>query len=161
MSIIDLATAKLHLRVDDSAEDATIQIYLDAAEAASSSYLNRNVYADSSALTAAQSAAPAALATATATYTAAVAAADLMEDGLGKDTANQIALENYQLALSNYKRTMKGMVINNAVKAAILMHCGTLFATRESVSQMPGNYMIAVPLGYQWMLDPYRLEMGV
>lgn len=109
MSIIDLATAKLHLRVDDTAEDATIQIYLDAAEAASSNYLNRTLYAT--------------------------------EGDKGSDA--------------------DGLVMNPAVKAAILLHCGTLYATRESVSQMPGNYMIAVPLGYQWMLDPYRLEMGV
>lgn len=45
MSIVTLAEAKLHLRVDGADEDALIQTYLDAAEAAAAQYLNRALYA--------------------------------------------------------------------------------------------------------------------
>jgi len=109
MSIISLSTAKLHLRVDGTDEDATIQIYLDASEQIASQYLNRNLYATE------------------------------MAKGSDDD----------------------GLVINDAVKAAVLLQCGTLYANRESVSQQAGNYMVAVPLGFQFLLDPYRLELGV
>lgn len=39
MSIVDLETAKLHLRYDDTTEDIMIQGYLDAAESAVTSYI--------------------------------------------------------------------------------------------------------------------------
>ena len=47
MSIVTLAEAKLHLRVeiDETAEDTLIQSYIDAAESAAAQYLNRALYA--------------------------------------------------------------------------------------------------------------------
>ena len=45
MSIVTLAEAKLHLRVDGAEEDTLIQSYIDAAEAAAAQYLNRGLYA--------------------------------------------------------------------------------------------------------------------
>ena len=45
MSIVTLAEAKLHLRVDGADEDTLLQTYLDAAEAAAAQYLNRALYA--------------------------------------------------------------------------------------------------------------------
>lgn len=53
MSLIDLATAKLHLRVDADDEDAVIKIYIEAAENAAIDFLNRNVYATQAELEAA------------------------------------------------------------------------------------------------------------
>ena len=44
MSIVTLAEAKLHLRVDGADEDTLIQTYLDAAESAAAQYLNRALY---------------------------------------------------------------------------------------------------------------------
>lgn len=109
MSITTLSTAKLHLRVDGSDEDTTIQIYLNAAEQAAMQYLNRTIYASKGAM--------------------------------GSD--------------------LDGIVINDAIKAAILLQCGTLYASRESISQQAGNYMVELPLGMKFLLDPYRLELGV
>lgn len=45
MSLIDLSTAKIHLRTNGDGEDELIGIYLDAAESAAVEFLNRNVYA--------------------------------------------------------------------------------------------------------------------
>ena len=46
MSILELALAKQHLRVDTDAEDALIQIDLNAAERSAASFCNRTFYAD-------------------------------------------------------------------------------------------------------------------
>lgn len=45
MSIVTLALAKEHLRVDGTDEDELIQLYLDAAEIAAERYLGRTIYA--------------------------------------------------------------------------------------------------------------------
>lgn len=47
--LLDLATVKLHLRVDDAAEDALIGIYVTAAEEFAMQFLGRAVYANSTA----------------------------------------------------------------------------------------------------------------
>lgn len=107
MSIVTLAEAKLHLRVDTDDEDTTIQIYLDASEVSAANYLNRVIYATD----------------------------------VGTDTS--------------------GVLMNAAIKAAILLQCGHLYANRESVSMAAGNYMIEMPMGVKFMLDPYRIELGV
>lgn len=107
MSIVTLAQAKLHLRVDHSDEDTLIQVYLDAAEQSIANYLNRNLYASDA----------------------------------GSD--------------------LDGLVMTSAVKSAVLLQVGHLYANRESVSQQPGNYMVELPLGVKWLIDPYRIEMGV
>ena len=46
MSIITLATAKAHLRVDHTDEDALITLYLNAAARSASDYLARPIYAN-------------------------------------------------------------------------------------------------------------------
>lgn len=47
--LLDLATVKLHLRVDDAAEDALIGVYATAAEEFSMQFLGRTIYADATA----------------------------------------------------------------------------------------------------------------
>lgn len=53
MPMIDLDTAKLHLRIDGGAEDALLPLYIRAAEQAAVEYVNRNLYADQAELSAA------------------------------------------------------------------------------------------------------------
>ena len=43
--LLDLSTLKLHLRVDDSAEDALIGLYVTAAEEFAMQFLGRTIYA--------------------------------------------------------------------------------------------------------------------
>ena len=47
--LLDLDTVKLHLRVDDAAEDALIGVYALAAEEFAMQFLGRTVYANSTA----------------------------------------------------------------------------------------------------------------
>lgn len=111
MSLIDLATAKLHLRVDDDAEDALIELYIEAAETAAADFLNRNVYATPDDL----------------------AAADEVPEALP-------------------------MVVNAAVRAAILLILGHLYANREDVVSTAVNKL---PMGAHSLLYPHRVGLGV
>ena len=105
--LLDLATAKLHLRVDDSAEDALIGVYVLAAEEFAMQFLGRTIYAT--------------------------------ELAQGLDTA--------------------GIVINPAIQAALLLIVGHLYANREDV--LAGVSVAQLPNGSQYLMQPYRIGMGV
>lgn len=47
---VDLATARLHLRIDGDDEDALVGLYLQAAKDHAAQFLNRAIYADEAAL---------------------------------------------------------------------------------------------------------------
>ena len=136
MPFITTAEAKLHLRVDGVAEDALIGIYIAAAEASAVAFIDRAVYADQPALDAALATAPAALSAAT------------------------LAADNALLcARMHYRRIMDGMMVNEAIRAAILLTTGHLYANREDV--VTGVTVAALPNGAQYLLQPYRVGMGV
>lgn len=111
MTLIDLTTAKLHLRLDSDDEDALVQLYVSAASAAAINFLNRNVYAS----------------------------LDELESAAEPPDANP-------------------MVINDAVRAAVLLILGHLYANREEVVLASATQM---PFGAHNLLYPYRIGMGV
>ena len=133
MSFVTLEEAKLHLRVDGADEDALIGLYINAAEQAAIKALDRGVYADDTALQNAMAAAPAALAAATAAKEAAVTAAEALTDADEKAAALQAAENAYMRALVSYRQVFDGIVVNDQIKAWLLLTIGTLYANRESV----------------------------
>ena len=157
--LIDLPTAKLHLRVDGSDEDVILALYIGAAEQSAMEFLNRKVYADQDALMAAIAAAPTALTAATTTYDAAILAAGLMTNAIEQDAAYVAAETAYRAAQTLACETFAGMVVNAAIKAAILLTLGHLHANRESVNV--GNISSEIPRGVDVLLYPYRVGMGV
>lgn len=148
MSLISLYTAKPHLRVDHCEEDALIGAYLLAAEQVAVQYLNRNVYADATALADAIAAAPATLTAATATYDAAVLVAEAMESETEAEIALEAAELAYAKAQNEARATHNGMVINEAVSQAIRYHVVHMFDQGSSVDSPPG---------WEMMLHPYRI----
>lgn len=155
MSFVTLAEAKLHLRVDGTDEDALIGIYINAAEQAAIKAMDRGVYADDTALNAAKTAAPAALTAATAAYTAAVTAADAMTDAIEQAAALQVAETAYMRAQVAYRQVFDGIVVNDQIKAAVLLTVGHLFANREDV--VVGSSVSALPHGADCLLQPYKV----
>lgn len=157
MSFVQLSEAKLHLRVDGTDEDALIDLYITAAEQSAMSLLDRGVYAGGTALGAARAAAPAELAAATATYTAAIAAAQALADTTEQAAATQAAEYAYLRAQVAYRQAMDGMVVNEAIKAAVLMIVGHLFVNREDVVAVAGVSVAQLPNGAEWLLAPYKV----
>lgn len=156
MSLISLTEAKLHLRVDGSDEDATLAIYIAAAEASTSQFIQRNIYATSGELNNAIAAAPAALTTATTAYDAAVAAAQALSDATEQALALSAAESAYVKAQEAYRWAKVGIVVDETIKAAVLLHLGTLYANREAV--VAGSYVaVELPLGLKHLLSPYRV----
>lgn len=152
MSLITTAEAKLHLRVDGTDEDSLIELLIEAAEISATEYLDRNLYADSTALSIAVAAAPAALTSATATYEAAALAALELTSDTEQDLAADMAMKAYLQAQEAYRRAMNGLVLNAPIKSAMLLHIGSLYANREN-EVMNGSEL---PLGVRWMLNPFR-----
>ena len=155
MSFVTLAEAKIHLRVDGTDEDALIGLYINAAEQAAVKALDRGVYADGTALQTAMTAAPAALTAATAAYTAAVAAAEAVTDTTEQTAALQVAEAAYMRAQVAYRQVFDGIVVNDQIKAAVLLTVGHLYANREDV--VVGASVSALPNGADHLLQPYKV----
>lgn len=156
MSFVSLADAKIHLRATDGTdEDALIGIYINAAELAAIKAMDRGVYANDAEVTAAKAAAPAALTAATAAYTAAVTAADAMTDTTEQCAALQVAETAYMRAQVAYRQVFDGIVVNDTIKAAVLLGVGNLYAHREDV--VVGASVAALPHGADCLLQPFKV----
>lgn len=155
MSFVQLAEAKIHLRVDGTDEDALIGLYINAAEQAAVKAMDRGVYADGTALQTAMTAAPAALTAATVAKEAAVAAAEAMTDSTEKVAALQVAETAYMRALVAYRQSFDGIVVNDQIKAAVLLTVGSLYAQREDV--VVGASVAALPNGADYLLQPFKV----
>jgi len=155
--LIDLATAKLHLRVGDD-EDTLVTLYLNAAERSAALFLNRNVYADIAELAAAIAAVPVALASATAAFYAATMAADSLADETERLAAVSFASTVYLEAQASARMVRAGIVVDDVVKAAILLMLGHLYSNRQEVQ---AGAAVQIPMGVHSLLYPFRVGLGV
>lgn len=115
-ALISPELARQHLRLDDDpegAESLTLPLYVAAAEQAARDYIDRQVFADESAL-----------------------AAALMDGSAGTGA----------------------IVANHAIRAAMLLILGHLYANREDV--VAGVSVAELPMGSRALLAPYRQGMG-
>ena len=155
MSFVTTSEAKLHLRVDSADEDALIGVYITAAEQMAIALLDRGVYADGTALGVAKAAAPGELDTAIAAYESAIAAAEALADETAIAAAIQTAGNGLLRAKVAHRHAMDGMVVNEAIKAAVLLIVGSLYAQREDV--VVGVSVAQLPNGAEWLLAPYKV----
>lgn len=159
MSLIDLPTARAHLRVEDDYPEEQVALYLAAAEQTAAEFLNRRVFVDDSALGAAVGAVPAALTSASAAHTAAIDAAPLIEDCAVRDEALRHAARAFVAARTAARETYDGIVVNDAIKAAILLMLGHLFENRQD--NVTGTIVSELPLSARSLLMPFRVGWGV
>lgn len=160
MSIVSTDQAQQHLRLAAGEFDAEdLALKLAAAETAAGTFLNRNVYETKDALDGAIAGAPAALAAATDAYSTAMTAAA----GIASDTERAIvecgAREAYAHAQLAARRTYLGIVVNDAIRAAILLTLGLLWENREDL--IIGTTAVPLPGGAAALLRPHRISQGV
>ena len=155
MIFVTTSEAKLHLRVDSADEDALIGVYITAAEQMAIALLDRGVYADGTTLGVAKAAAPGELDTAIAAYESAIAAAEALADETAKAASIQTAGNGLLRAKVAHRHAMDGMVVNEAIKAAVLLIVGSLYAQREDV--VVGVSVEQLPNGAEWLLAPYKV----
>lgn len=153
MSLVTLAAAKLHLRVETSAEDTLIQAQINAAELSASKYLARNLYADQGALDAAVAGVGAALAAAAEAYDASILSANLITNAVGRAFALAAAEDAYANAQTQARMTQGGIVINDAITSAVLLTIGHLYINREGVVD---RALVEMPMGVQHLLQPFK-----
>lgn len=156
MPLVDLATAKRELHVLHDAEDEDIERKIAAAEEQAAIFLGRNVYEDQAALDSARAAAPAVLTAATATYNTALDAARAMESYLERDGYERLAKDTYNAAFWEWDRTMRGMVVTDSIRTAILLIAGSLWVHRGDEDAVEG-----IPPAARTFLWPYRTGVGV
>jgi uncharacterized phage protein (predicted DNA packaging) len=86
-----------------------------------------------------------------------------------EDTIIQIYLDAAERSAADYldrsvvETTPVGdtdIVMNDPIKAACLLMLGHLYANREAIIDTP-NVIKELPMGVKFLLDPYRLGIGV
>lgn len=159
MPLIDLPTAKAHLRVDADYPDEQVSGYLSAAELMAAKFMNRAVFEDQAALDAAVAAVPAALLAAGEAYDAAQLIADDIEDCVARQAARDYATMLYKEAQTAALETRCGIVVNDLIRAGMLLILGHLHEQRED--SVVGASVAELPMGSRHLLQPYRVGLGV
>lgn len=159
MSILTVADALAQCRLESDYPPEQLQPYIDGAEAAAAAYLNRSLFADQEALTAAQDAAPGLMGDANAAYQAAMTAALQLEDSTERAAAITLASTRLAEAQRAANWAIFGMAANAAVLSAIRLTMGHLFANREAVIAGASAAAVALPMGAEYLLSPYRRVM--
>jgi hypothetical protein len=161
MSIIPIERAKEHLRVDGNTENAIIAVYIEAAESAVSSYVNRKLFATADALAAAVALIPAAMVQAYSDYDVARIAADNIAHPGVRDQARIAAIRQLDATLADARQTRNGIVVNETdshtvLFAAILVTLGVIYNNRDT----PNGVGPELPENARWLANPHRIFAG-
>lgn len=159
--IIPVAEAKTHLRVGSDYPDDQVLPYLLAAQQSASEFLNRPIYETQQDLNDALSGVLAAMQAASEQYLAASDAAQDIEDSDIRVQEIQYADDQFALAKLKAIEPRNGIVINDAIKVAILLMAGHLFENREDVVLGMSVNMVQIPIGSIELLRPFRIGLGV
>lgn len=155
--LIDVATAARELHVALlPGEEADMERKLNAAAELAQAFLGRNVYASQEELDAAAAAAPAALAAAASAYDDALLLALGLPTRIEREQAASIARGTRNDAEDAYRRAVRGLVLSDSVRTAILLTAGGLWEHRGDESAVPG-----MPAAAQAFLGPLRIGLSI
>lgn len=154
MDFITIDRARAHCKAD-SADDAMLTIYGNAAEKACANLVNRAVFVDQEALETAQTTAYADMSAANAAYATAVDDANALT-GSDKTSAMQKANADLFKAQATYLGIVNGMVVTEDFIAAVLLVLGHLYRNREDVVTGQAAAAVQIPMGAQALLAPLR-----
>lgn len=155
MILLTVSEARDHCRLDDDYPEEQLLPYMNAAVDYVAAHLNRAVFADDEALTEAASELPASLGLAFDEYANAVALAKNIDNVAQRNSMIDVAQTKYEAQKLAAKRIINGVVINGAIRAAMLLTLGHLFANREA--SVVGASVASLPTGVPELLRPFRL----
>lgn len=157
--LLTMGLARRHCRADPS-DDEVLQVYAQAACSAAEAFLGRRLFEDQQSLDAAIAGIPTALAAADAAYKSAITAAELLE-GPQRIYALAAAARALDFAVTSADRIGLGIVVNDHIRAGILLILGHLYRNREDVMTEQGAAAVQLPMGAHALLWPYRVGLGV
>lgn len=147
MSLVTIARAREHCKLDDSMSDDLLSIYIDAAEQACSKRANRYFYADQAALEAARAGIDAMMSAAFDAYDTAMTNAATATDDKRRRNAELIAKNNLDAAMVEQSRILNGMVASGIVIEGMLLTIGSFVRNPESTVTGQGAAAVELPLG--------------
>lgn len=153
MELVTIGQARLQCK-SDSADDAMLTTYVNAAEKAVVKLANRNIYATQNALDTALSGISAAMVIASAAYRTAIAAAAALPILNDQAFAKQKAESAWLDARVNATRTINGIVADELIIAAVLLVAGDYYKNREDTAD---KQMFALPSGAERIMSHYRV----
>lgn len=166
MRLITIAEARMHVKADGD-DDELLATYCNAAEVECSRLANRSLFATTADLNTAVGTVGPRMTAAYAAYDAAVIAAGNVDD----DRVTAMLLAGAQRRLDDVtlscERDSVGLALdaaqdaaglpgNDAIKAAILLMVGHLYANRTTVLTGQGSAAIEVPRGTADIMGTYR-----
>lgn len=156
MPIIDLPTAKHHLRLELDYPDEQVLGSLEGAEGRAAQFLNRAIFASEATQATAVALVPAKLQAASEAYLAArgVAAA---ADASVRDVLSDQAERSFCEARNAARETLAGIVINADIRSAVLLLLAHLYDNRAAVAS---GATVVVPMAAEYFLMPYRIGWG-
>lgn len=158
MTIIDLAVARAHLRLEDDYPADQFALKLAAAEEAAGQFLNRRLFADVASRDTAISGVVAELTAAREQYEADLSVAQQSSDPVFRSIAMKRICDDYRVVQAKARETYAGVVITPQIEAAILLTLGHLFENRQDVQQ---GTVGLLPIGAEQLLFPFRVDLGV
>lgn len=159
MTVISTTDAMAHLRAEVE-DQPLIASQLAAAEETAMQFLQRRFYANQVDLDNAKLDVDQQFKSIRETYEQAVKTANELTDKEHQQFSLQLAADNYNEARASVEAVARGMVINEAIKAACLLILGQLYENRGDFVE--GQVDISnLPYGSRSLLIPYRIKMGV
>ena len=153
MQFVTIDQARLHCK-SDSADDAALTLYVNAAEKAVAKAANRSIYASQGTLDTALAGISAALTAASAAYRAALAAADALAYTEDQDFAADKAQTAWRNAQVNATNAINGIVVDDMIIAAVLLTAGDWYKNRENTTD---KEMHRLPTGAERIMSHYRV----
>jgi len=157
MPLVTIAEARAHVRVEADYPEDQLQGALDGAIASAESYLNRRIFESAEAIGAARQLYPAGMKAAALARDSALSDAVFIENGEERTAAIELAAAVYAEAAAGASECLHGIVMNPAVRAAILLTFGHLYSNRSDV--VVGAQVVELPVGAKSLLRGYRRVM--
>lgn len=158
MRLVTIDEVRDHCNVAGTYDDLALTRAANGAEQAAEDFLNRRVFANAEDLQSAIAELPDVVESAEAAWATARAEAQALPGEAGR-IAEMAACSQWEAAAQRARETAVGMVVNSAIRDAVLLIAGHLYRNRENV--ITGTIVTEMKEGAYSLLWPHRCGLGV